>query len=85
MRIDWMELSQLLVSVGASFAFDRYQTAVDPLPTAQSWLLGVIFFGFGAAWLYTQVIVRLADAARSVVSRGRLGAPVVPPLIRTRR
>lgn len=61
MRIDWMELSQLAVSVAAAFAFDRYQAAVDPLPTTQSWLLGVLFFGIGAAWVWTWVMARAAD------------------------
>ncbi len=83
MRIDWMELSQLAVSVAAAFAFDRYQAAVDPLPTTQSWLLGVLFFGFGAAWLYTQVIVRLAGVARLAVRLVR-GAPAAQRLTRTK-
>lgn len=61
MRIDWMELSQLAVSVAAAFAFDRYQAAVDPLPTAQSWLLCVIVVGVGAAWVWTRVMVYAAD------------------------
>lgn len=83
MRIDWMEVSQLVVSVAAAFAFDRYQAAVDPLPTPQSWLLGVLLVGFGAAWLYTQIIVRLADAACSAARRLRK-VPAVQRLIRTR-
>lgn len=61
MRIDWMELSQLLVSVGAAFAFDRYQAAVDPLPTAQSWLLCVLLVGIGAAWVWTLLMAHAAD------------------------
>lgn len=61
MRIGWMELSQLAVSVAAAFAFDRYQAAVDPLPTPQSWLLCVILVGVGAAWLWTVLMVRTAD------------------------
>ena len=74
MRIGWMEASQLCVSVAAAFAFDRYQAAVDPLPTAQSWLLCVLVVGVGAAWVWTLIIVRLADAARW----GRLGSPRLP-------
>jgi len=85
MRIDWMELSQLVVSVAAAFAFDRYQAAVDPLPTAQSWLLCVLFFGIGAAWIWTWLIVRLADAMRSARARGRLAGPVARLLSRTGR
>lgn len=61
MRIGWMELSQLGVSVGAAFAFDRYQAAYDPLPTGQSWLLMVLLVGIGAAWLWTLFMVRAAD------------------------
>ncbi len=75
MRISWMELSQVAVSVMAAFAFDRYQAAVDPLPTTQSWLIWVLFVGIGAAWLYTQVIVRLADYAARWSRRRRQGAP----------
>jgi hypothetical protein len=56
-----MELSQLAVSVGAAFAFDRYQAATDPLPTGQSWLLCVLVIGVGAAWVWTRVIVLAAD------------------------
>lgn len=74
MRIDWMELSQLIVSVAAAFAFDQYQAAHDPLPTWQSWMICVLFFGVGAAWLWTKLIVRLADAARW----GRLGPAPTP-------
>lgn len=85
MRIGWMELSQLAVSVAAAFAFDRYQAAVDPLPTGQSWLLCVLFFGVGAAWIWTRLIVRLADAMRSAGARGRLAKPAAPPSIHTGR
>jgi cytoskeletal protein RodZ len=60
MRIGWMELSQLVVSVAAAFAFDRYQAAHDPLPTPHSWLLCVLIVGVGAAWIWTAFIVRLA-------------------------
>ena len=61
MRIGWMELSQLGVSVGAAFAFDRYQAAYDPLPTGQSWLLCVLFFGIGAAWIWTWFMAHAMD------------------------
>ena len=85
MRIGWMELSQLGVSVGAAFAFDRYQAAFDPLPTGQSWLLCVLFFGVGAAWIWTRLIVRLADARRSGGGPGRLAKPAARRLNRTGR
>lgn len=61
MRISWMELSQLAVSVAAAFAFDRYQAAVEPLPTPQSWLLAMLIVGVGAAWVFTLITVRLRD------------------------
>jgi hypothetical protein len=61
MRIDWMELSQLAVSVGAAFAFDRYQAATDQLPTGQSWLLCVLLVGVGAAWVWTFLMARASD------------------------
>ena len=86
MRIGWMEASQLAVSVAAAFAFDRYQAAVDPLPTAQSWLLCVLVIGVGAAWIWTRIIVWLADSAR-FRRRGRAipATPAAPPLSHTGR
>ena len=61
MRIGWMEVSQLVVSVAAAFALDRYQAAVDPFPTPQSWFLAMIVTGVVAAWVWTLVIVRAVD------------------------
>lgn len=63
-----MRYLQCAVSIAAAFAFDRWQ-ASDPLPTKQSWLLCILIVGFGAAWLFTVITVRLADSVRY----GRLG------------
>lgn len=63
-----MQYVQCAVSIAAAFAFDRWQ-ASDPLPTMQSWLLSILIVGFGSAWLFTVITVRLADSVRY----GRLG------------
>lgn len=68
-----MQYVQCAVSIAAAFAFDRWQ-ASNPLPTMQSWLLCILIVGFGAAWLFTVIVVRLADSARF----GRLGLLLRP-------
>ena len=65
-----MHWLQFAISVAAAYAFDRWQ-ALDPLPTWQSWTLGVLIIGVGSAWLFTVIVTRLADAVRSARLRRR--------------
>ncbi len=78
MRITRMEVAQCAISIAVAFAFHVWQ-ADDPLPTKQSWLVMILVVGFGAAWLATQIIVRLASRHSALQSLLQwLGEPVIP-------
>lgn len=68
MRIGWMEWTQLAISVAAAYGFS-ITVGRDPLLTPQAWLLGVLVTGFGAAWMATHIIVRLAHWRPAGVGR----------------